>query len=50
MFIFSNMPNDQIAFIGYKTYKKQLKVQKGKKKYFEMKKISEDQFWDMLES
>lgn len=50
MFIFSNMPNDQIAFIGYKTFKKQLKIQKSKKKYFEMKKISGDEFWDMLDS
>lgn len=50
MFIFSYMPNDQIAFIGYKTYKKQLNSQKSKKKYFEMKTISEDKFWDMFES
>ena len=51
MFIFSNLPNNEIAFIGYKNYMKQIDEQRNQsKKHFEMKKISEDQFWDMLDS
>ena len=50
MFLFSNLPNNDIAFIGFKTYQKQIRNQYSKMKHFKMKKMSDDQFWDMLDS